>query len=686
MIFDKLSPTDHMFEPLPSSFIEHPLSDECNFSQIESSKQKMVSTKEENSTNDMYAITTNRYHRLKPSPLNLSSLSTENITSTTINQSLQQIEQTTKTNVDEGSTNSLWQSSDNHHLPISSTKSLSISQFYPNSLVTSYSSSSSSSDLSLINSDQHHGDKPEIKTLSSSSSSGYESSLNSVSDHFFPSSPDSIIISDCSLIERYIDLHLQKQLSFEHGITSSPLSLSSSSSSFFSHDLISTIDSPSYCQKYLIHNQLSSDTDDDSQATTISTNVLPLRREKKRPRSLPIAIQQPKDVLDDDETDNSSPNGSLCYFSITIPEKNSFQTYESNSVVSSNGIFLEKKLIIPLIDKLNINEQIIVNQKNSLEHFIMSPTDKVKIQMKYHENDIKNNELKISQPEDIDFKRSKLKAIRVLYQNRINFNNIQSPVIHQNSTILSSRTAGYCRSPLAKRTINPRLLRSVLSCSVFEVDDEHEVVSSTTQNNVNGTREKSHIETFNCLRGNFTESLLHGKILPCGILDGFTVKLGASGLFIPKQVILPVTTFWFNISEHQAASPYLGYINLQCLPKRGYHTPTKGTITLALLNPNGIAIHLFLIVYDLSDMPPDHRTFIRQRVVHIPDDKIYKENLRYLAHIRFVTSQTGKLYMHSDIRLIFARNKLDYDERTGNGKPQLVTSTDMPTPKYWSRK
>ncbi|CAF3750512.1 unnamed protein product [Rotaria sordida] len=688
MIFDKLSPTDHMFEPLPSSFIEHPLSDECNFSQIESSKQKMVSTKEENSTNDMYAITTNRYHRLKPSPLNLSSLSTENITSTTINQSLQQIEQTTKTNVDEGSTNSLWQSSDKPHLPISSTKSLSISQFYPTSLITSYSSSSSSSDLSLINSDPHHGDKPEIKTLSSSSSSGYESSLNSVSDHFFPSSPDSIIISDCSLIERYIDLHLQKQLSFEHDITSSssPLSLSSSSNSFFSHDLISTIDSPSYCQKYLIHNQLSSDTDDDSQATTISTNVLPLQREKKRPRSLPIAIQQPKDVLDDDETDNSSPNGSLCYFSITIPEKNSFQTYESNSVVSSNGIFSEKKLIIPLIDKLNINEQIIVNQKNSLEHFIMSPTDKVKIQMKYHENDIKNNELKISQPEDIDFKRSKLKAIRVLYQNRINFNNIQSPVIHQNSTILSSRTAGYCRSPLAKRTINPRLLRSVLSCSVFEVDDEHEVVSSTTQNNVNGTREKSHIETFNCLRGNFTESLLHGKILPCGILDGFTVKLGASGLFIPKQVILPVTTFWFNISEHQAASPYLGYINLQCLPKRGYHTPTKGTITLALLNPNGIAIHLFLIVYDLSDMPPDHRTFIRQRVVHIPDDKIYKENLRYLAHIRFVTSQTGKLYMHSDIRLIFARNKLDYDERTGNGKPQLVTSTDMPTPKYWSRK
>ena len=60
--------------------------------------------------------------------------------------------------------------------------------------------------------------------------------------------------------------------------------------------------------------------------------------------------------------------------------------------------------------------------------------------------------------------------------------------------------------------------------------------------------------------------------------------------------------------------------------------------------------------------------------------------IKFCGIFSFVTSQTGKLYMHSDIRLIFARNKLDYDERTGNGKPQLVTLTDVPTPKYWPRK
>jgi len=55
---------------------------------------------------------------------------------------------------------------------------------------------------------------------------------------------------------------------------------------------------------------------------------------------------------------------------------------------------------------------------------------------------------------------------------------------------------------------------SVLSCSVIEADDEHEVVSSSIvakQSGVNGTREKSPIETFNCLRSNFTVRIYHNS-------------------------------------------------------------------------------------------------------------------------------------------------------------------------------
>jgi len=165
----------------------------------------------------------------------------------------------------------------------------------------------------------------------------------------------------------------------------------------------------------------------------MKTNFLPLQQ---RPRSLPIAIQQPKNVLNDDEINN---NSSFCPCTINSSQKNHFLPYELLATTSENGI------------ELRSNEQPKINQKNSLEHFIMSPTDKVKIQMKYQENDIKNVnilkkkinllkeifhsyfqiELKISQPEDIDFKRSKQKAIRVLYQNRLHPNSIQSPVGHQ---------------------------------------------------------------------------------------------------------------------------------------------------------------------------------------------------------------------------------------------------------------
>jgi len=832
------------------STIEPPLSDERDLRQIENAqkqqqqhqqqpgKWKMLSKRRQSCTSDLYALAASRYHRFKPSlPVQSTPITTTLATpppstsdeihpssssdefkfypasintrrSTTDCNDLLTLQHSRRlgnmetnnsnllTIVDEESRDSMWPSTDDHHLlvPTSDAETPLLARFYSDPSITPISPTSSSSassfnlhsnstDLSLSSqyssSISFFNDLPDTNKILSSSSSGYESniptsnsSLNSISDHLFLPSPDSIMMPppatppslstsktkptsklniidstnpnpDRNLVEQFIDLHLQKQNSFDQDVTySPPSSFSSSSSSFHSQAALSTMTSPVCCRKCANHDdqqQLSSDTEDDSQSTTISTNLLPLQQQNKRPRSLPIAIQQPKGVNIDDTTEDeddddlektsSRDNSLTCHCPNVSSRKKRFRTCDlSNAattaplfsaVTSANGLFSDNTLISKAADKLHIDykdlddsnsseHSPIKSTKNSLEHFIMSPTDKVKVQMKYpltnndRESDTRGNELKISQPEDIDFKRSKQKAIRVLYQNRLHLNSIQSPVTRQhNSTILPIRTAtpGHGDSPLAKRTANPRLLRSVLSCSVFEADDEHEVVSSTPIGNptgMNGTGAKSHLETFNFLRGNFTESLLHGKILPCGILDGFTVKLGASGLFMPKQVVLPVTTFWFNVSEHQAASPYLGFVNLQCLPKRGYHTPTKGTITIALLNPNGTAVHLFLILYDLSDMPPDHRTFIRQRIVLMPETTTgelhndsrtsSKGNLRYLAHIRFVTSQTGKLYMHSDIRLIFARNKLDSDDRTATGKSQLVTLTDVPTPKYWSRK
>ena len=348
---------------------------------------------------------------------------------------------------------------DEHHLLAPTSRSPgesegSLVRFYSDPSMTPCSSSSSVSSFNLHSnstdhslSSQYSSSNPffaEIPNANQtfSSSSGYESnlptsnsSINSISDHLFLSSPDSLIMpppssvpsaskhplhsTDRNLVEQFIDLHLQKQSSFEHDVVySPPSSFSSTSSSFLSQAPRSTPNSPVCCRKCAKnedHQQLSSDTEDDSQSTTISTNLFPSKQQQqnKRPRSLPIAIQQPKGLPmgnshqrddEDDESDYSLQNSLPCHCSMITSRKKRFRTCELNhpapnstAPTSANGLFSENTLISTTTDKLHIdlkeideqnsNEQLTIKQqKNSLEHFIMSPTDKVKVQMKYLSN------------------------------------------------------------------------------------------------------------------------------------------------------------------------------------------------------------------------------------------------------------------------------------------------------------
>jgi hypothetical protein len=80
-----------------------------------------------------------------------------------------------------------------------------------------------------------------------------------------------------------------------------------------------------------------------------------------------------------------------------------------------------------------------------------------------------------------------------------------------------------------------------------------------------------------------------------------------------------------------------------------------------LFNPNNTVVKMFVVMYDLSDMPPGHRTFLRQRTMYVPtsqsannapsvtsnttsrhghgqklddDEEELKSYLRYLIHLR----------------------------------------------------
>ncbi|XP_048507260.1 uncharacterized protein LOC105689371 isoform X2 [Athalia rosae] len=159
------------------------------------------------------------------------------------------------------------------------------------------------------------------------------------------------------------------------------------------------------------------------------------------------------------------------------------------------------------------------------------------------------------------------------------------------------------------------------------------------------------------LLGSFEESALNGRLEPVSTVHGFTAELGASGSFCPKHRKLPVTVFFYTLGDNDKVStPYLAHINLG---KKGYQVPRSGTIQVTLLNPLGTVVKMFVVMYDLSDMPTRSHTFLRQRTLR---DK----TLRYLIHLRFMSGKSGRIYLHTDIRMIICR-KSDVDTASDLG-------------------
>ncbi|XP_055971455.1 atos homolog protein A isoform X2 [Sorex fumeus] len=191
------------------------------------------------------------------------------------------------------------------------------------------------------------------------------------------------------------------------------------------------------------------------------------------------------------------------------------------------------------------------------------------------------------------------------------------------------------------------------------------------------------------LLGNFEESVLNYRLDPLGIVDGFTAEVGASGVFCPTHLMLPVEVSFYSVSDDNAPSPYMGVITLESLGKRGYRVPPSGTIQVTLFNPNKTVVKMFVVIYDLRDMPANHQTFLRQRTFSVPVKQemkrnINKENirhteerlLRYLIHLRFQSSKSGKIYLHRDVRLLFSRKSMEVDSGAAY---ELKSYTESPT-------
>ncbi|KAL2796783.1 hypothetical protein BJX66DRAFT_130735 [Aspergillus keveii] len=135
-------------------------------------------------------------------------------------------------------------------------------------------------------------------------------------------------------------------------------------------------------------------------------------------------------------------------------------------------------------------------------------------------------------------------------------------------------------------------------------------------------------------------------------------------------------------------------------PGGSYRIPQQGQLQVMIKNPNKTAVKLFLVPYDLSDMEPGTKTFIRQRsysagpILDMPlsvrsnygtdrpeasltnsDDPKDKPVLRYLIHLNICCPSKGRYYLHSSIRVVFAN-------RVPDGKEKLRNEIQHPEPRY----
>ncbi|KAI9490066.1 hypothetical protein BDB00DRAFT_839456 [Zychaea mexicana] len=159
------------------------------------------------------------------------------------------------------------------------------------------------------------------------------------------------------------------------------------------------------------------------------------------------------------------------------------------------------------------------------------------------------------------------------------------------------------------------------------------------------------------LVGSYEESLLSGRMsaMPSKPIL-FQAQIGVLGkeckpsLRCPPHRAITFPAFFYDLQDH--VPPYVGTVDL--LPP--YRLPPKGQLQVVIKNPNKTAVKLFLIPYDVSDMPKNTKTFLRQ--------KSYDgHSLRYAVQVQLCRTEKKRVYLYKHIRVVFANRIADAREK-----------------------
>ncbi|GBB95159.1 hypothetical protein RclHR1_02490014 [Rhizophagus clarus] len=238
--------------------------------------------------------------------------------------------------------------------------------------------------------------------------------------------------------------------------------------------------------------------------------------------------------------------------------------------------------------------------------------------------------------------------------------------------------------------------------------------SLTTSSTPNSFRSMRHNSLHGQLVGSYEESILNGRMstFPSKPIT-FIAQIGVLGrgkckqsLKCPPHINLTFPAHFYELQDvDNPVTPYVGNVDLEngLTGERfkkfpgGYRLPLKGQLQIVIKNPNKTAVKIFLIPYDLSDMPPGTKTFIRQKSYTIPssynsmiqdygvenkinnnnNDSFAKSTLRYAIHLQFCSPAKKKVYLYKYVRVVFANRVPDGSEKlnvvnSGPGEPKYV--------------
>lgn len=237
--------------------------------------------------------------------------------------------------------------------------------------------------------------------------------------------------------------------------------------------------------------------------------------------------------------------------------------------------------------------------------------------------------------------------------------------------------------------------------------------SHSTSHHLHAATATPTVRSSRPLVGNFEENILHNRLKPDRTVDGYTVEVRAAcSQFQPSPFKSGVRMSFYSMGD---SFPYIGRVPIG---SRGYRIPKRGTIQVTLFNPHGTLVKLFLLFYDLNDMPPSSQTFLRQKTLILPkltnSDNHYphynrndhsgknnpntktthsypsindKKRVKYMIQLNIVSSKSGRIYLNRDVRL-FISKKTDLETASQLVKQdyEVKAFDEMPNnPRYFDR-